>query len=105
MLVEGRLSFGSQVVFVLVDIMLCIDMGGVNKIFGFMGDRVEEGFGMVEEVVDVIVCYFFNWVWFKDLLGFVKNFCLYDDGWYCWYWDLVYLYNCLYSDLDFVEEV
>ncbi|CTQ51717.1 Non-heme chloroperoxidase [Roseibium album] len=91
MLAEGKESPGGLSALVLVDITPRIDMGGVSKIIGFMGDRVEEGFASVEEAADAIARYLPNRAKPKDLSGLSKNLRHHDDGRYRWHWDPAFL--------------
>lgn len=105
MLSEGKISPGSQAALVLVDITPRIDRGGVDKILGFMGDKVEEGFVTVEEAADAIARYLPNRARPKDLSGLSKNLRLHDDGRYRWHWDPAFLHTRSHSDPDLAEEV
>ena len=87
MLAEGRVSPGALAAIVLVDVTPRMDLGGIAKILGFMGDRVEEGFGSVEEAADAIAAYLPNRKRPSDLSGLSKNLRQHDDGRYRWHWD------------------
>ncbi|WP_298818081.1 alpha/beta hydrolase [uncultured Roseibium sp.] len=91
MLSEGQENPGGLTALVLVDITPRIDLGGVSKIIGFMGDRVEEGFASAEEAADAIAKYLPNRARPKDLSGLSKNLRLHDDGRYRWHWDPAFL--------------
>ncbi|MEP2704612.1 MAG: alpha/beta hydrolase [Roseibium sp.] len=91
MLAEGTENPGGLAALVLVDITPRIDLGGVSKIIGFMGDRVEEGFANVEEASDAIARYLPNRARPKDLSGLSKNLRLHDDGRFRWHWDPAFL--------------
>jgi pimeloyl-ACP methyl ester carboxylesterase len=91
MLAEGRENPGALAALVLVDITPRIDMDGVSKILGFMGDRVDDGFADVEEAADAIARYLPNRKRPKDLSGLSKNLRLHDDGRYRWHWDPAFL--------------
>lgn len=91
MLAEGRHQPGGFAALVLVDITPRVDMGGVGKIIGFMGDRVEEGFADVEEAADAISRYLPGRARPKDLSGLTKNLRLHEDGRYRWHWDPAFL--------------
>jgi pimeloyl-ACP methyl ester carboxylesterase len=91
MLAEGQENPGGLAALVLVDITPRIDMGGVAKILGFMGDRVEDGFENVEEAAEAIARYLPNRVKPADLSGLSKNLRLHDDGRYRWHWDPAFL--------------
>lgn len=87
MLAEGELKPGCLAALVLVDITPRMDVGGVNKILGFMGARVTEGFASVQEAADAIASYLPNRKRPKDLSGLSKNLRLHEDGRYRWHWD------------------
>ncbi|WP_417671788.1 alpha/beta fold hydrolase [Roseibium sp.] len=87
MLAEGQLASGSMAALVLVDVTPRMDMGGVAKILGFMGARVEEGFASVEEAADAIAAYLPNRKRPSDLSGLSKNLRQHEDGRYRWHWD------------------
>ncbi|WP_417689991.1 alpha/beta fold hydrolase [Roseibium sp.] len=87
MLAEGKIAKGSLSALVLVDVTPRMDLGGVAKILGFMGDKVEEGFASVEEAADAIAAYLPNRKRPKDLSGLSKNLRRHDDGRYRWHWD------------------
>lgn len=91
MLAEGKVNPGGLSALVLVDITPRVDMGGVSKIIGFMGDRVEEGFASVEEAADAISRYLPNRSKPKDLSGLSKNLRHHADGRYRWHWDPAFL--------------
>ena len=91
MLAEGAEAPGNQAALVLVDITPRVDMDGVYKILGFMGDRVEEGFGTVQEAADAIARYLPNRSRPKDLSGLSKNLRLHADGRYRWHWDPAFI--------------
>lgn len=98
MLAEGRENPEGLAALVLVDITPRIDMGGVSKILGFMGDRVDEGFTDVEEAADAIARYLPNRSRPKDLSGLSKNLRLHDDGRYRWHWDPAFLKSKHHQD-------
>ncbi len=105
MLAEGRENNGGMAALVLVDITPRIDMGGANKILGFMGDRVEEGFATVEEAADAIARYLPNRAKPKDLSGLFKNLRLSADGRYRWHWDPAFLKFKQHQDADLAAAV
>jgi len=98
MLAEGRENTGGLAALVLVDITPRVDMGGVSKILGFMGDRVDEGFASVEEAADAIARYLPNRTRPKNLSGLSKNLRLRDDGRYRWHWDPAFLKSRQHRD-------
>ena len=91
MLAEGRICPGALSALVLVDITPRIDLGGVNRIIGFMGERVEEGFASIEEAAAAISSYLPNRTKPKDLSGLSKNLRRHADGRYRWHWDPAFL--------------
>ncbi|AMN53070.1 peroxidase [Labrenzia sp. CP4] len=100
MLAEGQENRGGLSALVLVDITPRIDMGGVAKILGFMGDRVDDGFADVEEAADAIARYLPNRSRPKDLSGLSKNLRLHADGRYRWHWDPAFLKSKHHQDED-----
>ena len=97
-LAEGMESRGGLAALVLVDITPKVDMSGVSKILGFMGDRVEEGFADVEEAADAIARYLPNRSRPKDLSGLSKNLRRHDDGRFRWHWDPAFLKSRQHAD-------
>lgn len=100
MLAEGKLHPGSMAALVLVDITPRMDLGGVEKILGFMGDKVEQGFASVDEAADAIAKYLPNRARPKDQSGLSKNLRLHEDGRYRWHWDPAFLRHRGYHDAD-----
>ncbi|MEM5582351.1 alpha/beta hydrolase [Roseibium sp. AS2] len=98
MLAEGQQNPGGLSALVLVDITPRIDMGGVSKILGFMGERVDEGFADVEEAAEAIARYLPNRARPKDLSGLSKNLRLHEDGRYRWHWDPAFLKSKHHQD-------
>jgi len=86
-LAEGAIAPGCLSALVLVDVTPRLDLGGVSKILGFMGARVEDGFSSVEEAADAIAAYLPNRSRPRDLSGLSKNLRLHEDGRYRWHWD------------------
>jgi len=105
MLAEGKENPGGLSALVLVDITPRVDLGGVSKIIGFMGDRVEEGFADVEEAAEAISRYLPNRSRPKDLSGLSKNLRLHGDGRYRWHWDPAFLKSRQNRDHSVAEEV
>jgi pimeloyl-ACP methyl ester carboxylesterase len=87
MMAEGEVNPGGLAALVLVDVTPRMDPGGVDRILGFMAERVEEGFGSVEEAADAISLYLPNRKRPNDLSGLSKNLRLHADGRYRWHWD------------------
>jgi pimeloyl-ACP methyl ester carboxylesterase len=105
MLAEGKENPGGLSALVLVDITPRVDMGGVSKIIGFMGDRVEEGFASVEEAADAIARYLPNRAKPRDLSGLSKNLRHHADGRYRWHWDPAFLKTRQNHDSHLAEKV
>jgi pimeloyl-ACP methyl ester carboxylesterase len=72
---------------VLVDIAPRMEPEGVQRIIGFMGSNLEEGFASLEEAADAIAGYMPHRPRPKDLSGLRKNLRLGADGRYRWHWD------------------
>lgn len=76
---------------VLVDITPRMDPEGVAKIQGFMGARMEEGFGSLEEAADAIASYLPHRQRPTSLDGLRKNLRRGPDGRYRWHWDPAFM--------------
>jgi pimeloyl-ACP methyl ester carboxylesterase len=87
LLAEGTLSPGCTSALVLVDITPRMERAGVDRIVGFMLDRVETGFADLEEAADAIAAYQPHRPRPTDLSGLSKNLRLDDDGRWRWHWD------------------
>ncbi len=85
---SGQTAFAALV---LVDVTPKMKRDGVEKIVGFMSDRMEEGFATLEEAADVITAYLPNRSRPKSLDGLSKNLRLGEDGRYRWHWDPAFL--------------
>ncbi len=72
---------------VLVDVTPRMDPQGVEKIVGFMSERMEEGFASLEEASDAIASYLPHRKRPTSLAGLRKNLRLGKDGRYRWHWD------------------
>jgi len=72
---------------ILVDVTPRMRRDGVERILGFMSDRVEDGFTSLQEAADVIAAYLPNRSRPKSLDGLSKNLRLGEDGRYRWHWD------------------
>lgn len=72
---------------VLVDITPDMDPEGVQKIQGFMGENLEEGFATLDEAADAIARYLPHRKRPRSLDGLSKNLRLGRDGRYRWHWD------------------
>jgi len=87
LLVEGDIAPGSCAALVLVDITPRMEPDGVRRIVGFMLDRVEEGFGSLEEAAAAIAEYQPHRPPPQDLRGLSKNLRRDPDGRWRWHWD------------------
>ncbi|MFK7731049.1 MAG: alpha/beta fold hydrolase [Pseudomonadales bacterium] len=86
MLAEGENTEELFRAVILVDITPRMNDEGAKGIIGFMMERVEEGFGSLEEAADVIA-EFTQRPKRKNVDGLRKNLRLDDDGRYRWHWD------------------
>jgi pimeloyl-ACP methyl ester carboxylesterase len=86
MLLAGEISPGIASAVVLVDIVPNMEQSGANRIHNFMSDRVESGFGSLEEVADAIAEYNPHRPRPTDLEGLTTNLRRRGDRWY-WHWD------------------
>jgi peroxiredoxin len=86
MLLEGELAPGTAAGVVLVDIIPAMEQAGADRIQAFMSDKVDEGFGSLEEVADAIHLYNPHRPRPTDLSGLRRNLRERDGRWY-WHWD------------------
>jgi pimeloyl-ACP methyl ester carboxylesterase len=86
MLLAGELAPGIASAVILVDIVPNMEQSGANRIHAFMADRVEAGFGSLEEVADAIAAYNPHRPRPTDLDGLTTNLRRRGDRWY-WHWD------------------
>ena len=87
LMVETMVAPGTFRSLTLVDIIPKSDPAGVDKIMGFMGANMENGFDSLEAAADSIAAYLPHRKRPKDLSGLQKNLRLGDDGRYRWHWD------------------
>ena len=87
LLAEGEQSPGCISALVLVDVTPRMERAGVDRIVGFMLDRVVEGFGSLDEAADAIADYQPHRRRPTDLKGLSKNLRLDPDGRWRWHWD------------------
>jgi len=87
LIAAGHLAPDDFAGIVLVDITPSVDPNGVAKIIGFMADKLDDGFGSVEEAADAIAAYMPHRKRPDNLAGLSKNLRLHDDGRYRWHWD------------------
>jgi peroxiredoxin len=86
MLLAGEISPGIASGVVLVDIVPNMEQAGAVRIHAFMSDRVESGFGSLEEVADAIAEYNPHRPRPTDLEGLTTNLRRRGDRWF-WHWD------------------
>jgi pimeloyl-ACP methyl ester carboxylesterase len=72
---------------VLVDITPRMDEQGVERIQGFMGERMEEGFESLEEAAEAIAGYLPHRKRPRSVEGLRKNLRRGKDGRFRWHWD------------------
>ncbi len=87
LLAEGDQAPGCVSALVLVDVTPRMEREGVDRIVGFMLDRVVEGFGTLDEAADAIAAYQPHRRRPTDLSGLAKNLRLDPDGRWRWHWD------------------
>jgi len=87
MMVEAIVAPGTFSSLTLVDITPQMEPAGVAKVMGFMSERVENGFGSLEEAAEFIASYLPNRPRPTDLKGLDKNLRRHADGRYRWHWD------------------
>jgi pimeloyl-ACP methyl ester carboxylesterase len=87
MTAEAALAPGTFSTLTLVDIIPRTDPAGVDKIMGFMGAHLEQGFASLEAAADSIAAYLPHRPRPKDLSGLRKNLRQGADGRYRWHWD------------------
>jgi len=86
MLLAGEISPGIASGVVLVDIVPNMEQSGAVRIHAFMSDRVESGFGSLDEVADAIAAYNPHRPRPTDLQGLTTNLRRRGDRWF-WHWD------------------
>lgn len=84
---ETQIRPGSVASLTLVDITPNMEPGGVEKVMGFMAERLQSGFSSVEEAADTIAAYLPHRPRPRELSGLAKNLRLSPDGRYRWHWD------------------
>ena len=87
LLAEGTMAPGTTSALVLVDITPRMERAGVDRIVGFMLDRVETGFADLDEAADAIAAYQPHRPRPTDLSGLSKNLRRDPDGRWRWHWD------------------
>ncbi|MEO8816188.1 MAG: alpha/beta hydrolase [Mycobacterium sp.] len=86
MILAGELEPGIAAAVVLVDIVPNMDPSGASRVRAFMAERVEAGFGSLDEVADALAEYNPHRPRPTDLDGLATNLRRRDDRWY-WHWD------------------
>ncbi|QUR69967.1 alpha/beta fold hydrolase [Mycobacterium spongiae] len=86
MLLVGELAPEIASAVVLVDIVPDMDPSGATRVHAFMADRIESGFGSLDEVADMIAEYNPHRPRPADLDGLRTNLRRRGDRWY-WHWD------------------
>lgn len=76
---------------VLVDITPHMDPEGVDKVQGFMAERMHEGFATLDEAADAIAAYLPHRKRPRSLQGLAKNLRQGTDGRYRWHWDPAFI--------------
>lgn len=87
LLAEGLLAPGCTSAVVLVDVTPRMESVGVERIVGFMMDRLESGFETLDDAADAISAYQPHRPRPTDLSGLSKNLRLDADGRWRWHWD------------------
>tara|TARA_R110002126_G_scaffold28093_1_gene93690 strand:- start:850 stop:1773 length:924 start_codon:yes stop_codon:yes gene_type:complete len=76
---------------VLVDITPRMQREGVERIIGFMSDRMLDGFGSLEEAAEAVAAYLPNRNRPRSLSGLSKNLRQGKDGRFRWHWDPAFI--------------
>jgi pimeloyl-ACP methyl ester carboxylesterase len=76
---------------VMVDVSPRIEPAGAQRIFGFMTEHMESGFGSLEEVADAVHAYNPHRPRPADLSGLAKNVRQRADGRWYWHWDPAFM--------------
>jgi pimeloyl-ACP methyl ester carboxylesterase len=87
----GKLQPNVFATITLVDIVPRMESSGVEKIMGFMGAHVDEGFATLDEAAEAIAAYMPHRPRPKDLSGLKKNLRRCDDGRWRWHWDPAFI--------------
>lgn len=85
---------------VLVDVAPTLDLGGVDRILGFMTAQLDEGFGSVEEAADAIAAYLPHRPRPTDLSGLARNLREGADGRWRWHWDPAFIRGPQWAEVD-----
>lgn len=87
LLAAGELSPGCASALVLVDVTPRLERSGVDRIVGFMLERVEAGYASLDEAADAVAAYQPHRPRPSDHSGLEKNLRLDPDGRWRWHWD------------------
>lgn len=87
LLAEGELRPGSVSALVLVDVTPRLERSGVDRIVGFMLERVDEGYASLDEAAEAVAAYQPHRPRPADHSGLAKNLRLDRDGRWRWHWD------------------
>lgn len=87
LLAEGELAPGTVAALVLVDVTPRLEPGGVDRILGFMLERMEDGYASLEEAADAVAAYQPHRPRRDDTAGLAKNLRQGPDGRWRWHWD------------------
>ena len=82
---DGRHDLFSALV--LVDITPRVDLGGVDKVQGFMRAHAQEGFATIDEAGEAVAAYLPHRPRPRSHEGLRKNLRLHPDGRWRWHWD------------------
>ena len=87
LLAEGDLAPGTVSALVLVDVTPRLEPSGVDRILGFMLERMDEGYASLEEAADAVAAYQPHRPRRSDTTGLAKNLRQGADGRWRWHWD------------------
>ncbi len=87
LLAEGESERPELRSLVLVDVGPRLDATGVDRVIGFMKEKIDEGFATLDEAADAIAAYLPHRPRPSDTSGLSKNLRLGEDGRYRWHWD------------------
>jgi pimeloyl-ACP methyl ester carboxylesterase len=85
-LLEGEVAPGTARAVVLVDVVPVLEPAGTGRIKDFMVERMEDGFGSLEEAAAAVAAYNTHRPPPSDLRGLAKNLRERGGRWF-WHWD------------------
>ncbi|GKY89613.1 alpha/beta fold hydrolase [Sinisalibacter aestuarii] len=92
LLAMGRIGPGVFRALVLVDITPKIDVKGADKVLGFMGQHLEDGFETYEEAAEAIAAYLPERKGRKSNIASLARYLrTRPDGRYTWHWDPAFI--------------